>query len=272
MESVTVKDGRFLRPKNRKEEGLEGFHDILGKVNRWAIRLLILAFLIFGGYQVYIHLLEDPLFLVKEVEIKGYKRLKENDLFKLISIEGKINLFSLNLRPIAERLEGHPWIEEVKMIKVFPNKILVHIEERIPVAIIQMEEPYYVDKKGIIFAPMGDIEKYNYPILTGLTRESIAKNPSTANYLIMKALELLNIFRRERILPLREISEIHMDKIFGIKYFINEEGIEVKMGWDQFDEKLRRLSIIWSDIQNKGISVVSIDSSDLRRIVVKKKF
>ncbi len=272
MELVAVRDGIFLRPKNRKEEGGEGFRDILGKVIRWAIHLLILASLIFGGHRLYIRLLEDPLFLVKEVEIQGCERLKENDLFPLRSIEGRVNLFSLNLQSIAKRLEDHPWIEEIKMTKVFPNKILVHIEERIPVAIIQLEEPYYVDKKGVIFAPMGDIDRYNYPILTGLTRESIAKDPSTANYLIMKALELLNIFERERILPMREISEIHMDKIFGLKCFIKDEGIEVKMGWDQFDEKLRRLSIIWSDIQNKGISVVSIDSSDLKRIIVKKRF
>jgi hypothetical protein len=60
--------------------------------------------------------------------------------------------------------------------------------------------------------------------------------------------------------------------IFGINCFIKDEGIEVKMGWDQFDEKLRRLPIILSDIQKRGISVLSIDSSDLKRMIVRKKF
>jgi len=272
MESITIRDGRFLRLKNRREEGGEGFRNILRNLTRWTLRLLILSSLFFGGHWIYLHLLEDPLFQVKEVELRGGRRITEKELFSLMSIKGRMNIFSVNLREIGERLGGHPWIEEIKMIKIFPNKILIEIEERRPIAIIQLDEPYYIDKKGMIFPPMGDIDGYNYPFLTGLSREFLTKDPSTANHLIMKAIELLDIFEREKVLPMKEISEIHVDRIFGINCFIKDEGIEVKMGWDQFDEKLRRLPIILSDIQKRGISVLSIDSSDLKRMIVRKKF
>jgi hypothetical protein len=46
--------------------------------------------------------------------------------------------------------------------------------------------------------------------------------------------------------------------------------VEVRMGWDHFGEKLRRLSLIWSDLQRRGISVSSIDCNDMKRMVVKK--
>jgi hypothetical protein len=42
------------------------------------------------------------------------------------------------------------------------------------------------------------------------------------------------------------------------------------MGWDDFGEKLKKLSLIWSDLQKRGWAAVSIDCSDARRVVVKK--
>jgi hypothetical protein len=46
--------------------------------------------------------------------------------------------------------------------------------------------------------------------------------------------------------------------------------VEVKMGWEDFREKLKRLSLIWSDLKKRGYSAVSIDCSDLKRMVVRK--
>jgi hypothetical protein len=42
------------------------------------------------------------------------------------------------------------------------------------------------------------------------------------------------------------------------------------MGKDAFGEKVRRLSIVWSDLRKRGLSAVSIDCSDLNKMVVKK--
>jgi hypothetical protein len=42
------------------------------------------------------------------------------------------------------------------------------------------------------------------------------------------------------------------------------------MGWEDFGEKLKRLSLIWSDLRKREFSAVSIDCSDLKRMVVKK--
>ena len=137
-------------------------------------------------------------------------------------------------------------------------------------AIIQLGELYYIDTKGEIFSPVGEKDDYNYPFLTGLTRQALEKDPEEAKRLINKALELLRIIHQEKIPPLEEISEVHMEKGFGIHCFTKAEGVEVKLGWEEFGEKLKRLSLIWSDLRKKGYSAVSIDCSDLRRVVVKK--
>jgi hypothetical protein len=46
--------------------------------------------------------------------------------------------------------------------------------------------------------------------------------------------------------------------------------VEVKMGWEDFGEKLKKASLIWSDLRKRGFSATTIDCSDLKRMVVKR--
>ncbi len=243
---------------------------ILKKILRLTFQLLLLSFFLFVGHWIYTHLLGDPYFRVKEVELKGGQKIPRQTLLSLTTVEGMPNLFSVELKEVVKKLESHPWIEHVQVKKVFPNKILIQIEEKRPMAIIQLGELYYIDTKGEIFSPVGEKDDFNYPFLTGLTRQTLEKDPEEAKRLINKALELLRIIHKEKISPLEEISEVHMEKAFGIHCFTKAEGVEVKLGWEEFGEKLKRLSLIWSDLRKKGCPAVSIDCSDLRRVVVKK--
>jgi len=269
-ETLTVRDGKFLRPRTRRQEkGGEKFQGIVKKAIRVALQLLLLSFFLFIGHWVYVHLLSDSYFRLREVEVEGGRKIPKETLLSLAVMEGMPNLFSVKLKEVVKRLESHPWIEQVRVRKVFPHKIVIQVEERKPMAIIQLEELYYIDTRGEIFTPVGDRDEYNYPYVTGLTRRVFEKDPVEAKRLINKALELLRIVSQEKVPPLGEISEIHMEKAFGIHCFTKAEGVEVKMGWEDFEEKLKRLPLIWSDLRKRGFSAVSIDCSDVTRMVVK---
>jgi cell division protein FtsQ len=266
-----IGDGRFLRPRGRQEEqGGEKFQAILKKGVWVSFWVLLLSFLLFIGHQTYVFVLEDPFFQVREIELEGYRSLKKETLLSLTPMDEMSNIFTVSLKVVAKPMESHPWIEDVMVRKVFPNKISIRIKERKPQAILQLEKLYYIDTKGVIFSPADDRGGYNYPLLTGLTRPALDREPSESKRLITQALELLNLVEKEKVPPLTEISEIHMERTSGICCFTQGEGVEVRMGWDDFGEKLRRLSIIWSDLKKKGGSAVSIDCSDLNRMVVKK--
>ncbi|NWF92669.1 MAG: FtsQ-type POTRA domain-containing protein [Syntrophaceae bacterium] len=270
-ERDAIEESKFFRVKRPREEGGgERFQRILKKTVRVTFGLLLLFFLLFTGHRVYLHLLEDPFFRVREVEVEGNQKIPREALLSLAGLEEVSNLFSLRLKEVARRLASHPWVEEVEVRKVFPSKVRIKIEERRPVAILQLEELYYIDAAGLIFSPVGERDEYNYPVLTGLTREALEKEPVETKRLIAKALELLRILEKERVFPPEEISEIHMERIYGIRCFTKTQGIEVRMGWEEFGEKLRRLSVIWSDLKRRGVSAVSIDCSDVKRMVVKK--
>ncbi len=269
--AVTIREEKFFRPRRKREEsGGERFLGILKKGIRVAFQLLLISLSFFIGQRVYVHLLEDPFFRVREVEVEGSQKIPKETILSLTGFDEMPNLFSLKLKEVVKKLESHPWIEQVQVRKVFPNKIRIQIVERKPIGIIQLEELYYIDANGLIFSQLEDKDEYNFPVLTGLTRVALEKDPIEAKRLITKAMEFLRIVNKERAFPPEEISEIYMEKTYGIHCFTKTQGIEVKLGWDHFGEKLRRFSFIWSDLQKRGVSAVSIDCRDLKRMVVKK--
>ena len=270
-ESETIEKERFFRPERKTEgQGGETFRRVLKKAIQVSSALLVLSFLAFFGHQAYTQLLANPSFRVRDIQIQGYSKIAKESLLSLASLDGMPNLFTVRVKDIGKRLESHPWIEAVGVRKVFPNRIMIDVQERKPIAIIQLEDLYYIDAKGVIFARVGDRDRYNYPIVTGLNREALDREPEETKQSITKAMELLWMTEKERIAPLDDISEIHLEKIFGIQCFTKAGGVRVDMGWDDFGEKLKRVSMVWADLQKRKISAVSIDCSDPNRVVVKK--
>lgn len=248
----------------------ERVHGWLKKSIRVALSLLFLTLFLFLGYHLYCLLTEDPFFQLKEVELQGCKKIKEDTLRSLLEIEGRPNLFTLPLREMCKKISTHPWVEEVRARKIFPNKVLIEIKERKPIAILQLDGLYYIDPKGVIFSPVGKEDEYNFPFFTGLTKSMMEKDPEKSKELLLKAIELVKVIEQERLPPLERISEIHLGKIFGIECFTQAEGIKIQMGWDQFGEKVKRVSMVWRDLQRRGVSVTSIDCRDIRKVVVKR--
>ncbi|MDX1382601.1 MAG: FtsQ-type POTRA domain-containing protein, partial [Thermoanaerobaculia bacterium] len=59
------------------------------------------------------------------------------------------NLLLLPLERVQDRLEGHPWVSTVAVSKQLPNGLAVVIEERVPVAVLEVEEGLvFVDEAG----------------------------------------------------------------------------------------------------------------------------
>jgi cell division protein FtsQ len=268
---TAINEKSYFRPRQgRQSSGGEPFQEFLKRAVHWVFHALLLVLFLLAGHGVYTYLLEAPLFQVREIEVEGNQRIPMQALLSLVPMEEMTNLFAVRLKKIAGRFESHPWIEQVSLRKVFPHKICIRVEERKPIAILQLEELYYIDSKGVIFAPAGEGDGYDYPLLTGLTRQLVDQEGGVAKLLMTKALELLRIAGNEKENPLQEISEIHLEKSYGIRCFAYHGGLEVEMGWDDFPEKLRRLSFVRSDLQRRGFSAMAVDCSDSKRMVVKK--
>ncbi len=271
QDAFAIKEGGFIRLKDKRNLTEEKtFQNVIKGIIKVLFQLLLILLFLFFSHEVYVSTMEDPFFSIKEIDVKGCRRLSPDMIISMARMGDMPNIFTLNLNDIAKRLELNPWIENVDIRKIFPDRVVIQIEERRPVAIVHLEKFYYIDSNGVIFSPVNEMDKFNLPILTGVRVDSLENGKILTEDLAIKAIEFLRVIERKKIAPIEEISEIHIDKHFGIHCISLNEGIEIRMGWDNFEEKLKRLSIIWSDIKRRGISAIFIDCSDLRRMIVKK--
>lgn len=75
-----------------------------------------------------------PAFRVTEVYSEGNQRISQEEIVKKAEVTIGRNVLLQNLSGIKERVSQIPMVEEVKVRRVFPDKIRIWIQERVPAA------------------------------------------------------------------------------------------------------------------------------------------
>src|SRR3970282_2239137 len=141
---------------------------------------------------------------------------------------------------------------EVAVRKAFPDKLIVRIEEREPVAMINLDALYYVDETGSIFKRLTAYDAKNLPILTGFSRgDLVAKDPVTIRNL-KKTIDLLH--RTEAGVLRRNISEVHFDAQDGYTLVTRDFGLQLKIGTMEFSKAMQRVEEAMQKLARPGQS------------------
>jgi cell division septal protein FtsQ len=228
-----------------------------------------LAGAIFLFLSLYLFLRGTPFLRLKEVTIHGNRTVSADEILAIADFVDHPNILSIDIKTLSRRLGEHPWIEKSMVKRLFPDGIRIVIDERVPVALINLGELYYVDANGVIFDQARDPETTAFPILTGLRREDLEGGGRKTERLLQEALRFLKITHNHKILPYRSISQIHLDRALGLLVYTVGKGTENRMGFDRFDEKFQRLSKIWPAIRSMELS--SIDCTIPGRIIIRQK-
>lgn len=132
----------------------------------WWLSVPLAVVLVYGVYR-FIHL---PVFAIEQVLVEGeLKRCSVDDLRAGVFGNLPGNFFTLDLEETREALEKVPWVRQARVRRVWPDRLVVHIEEHQPMAV--WREPgvpdHLVNRFGEIFeANLGDVD--NLPELEGL--------------------------------------------------------------------------------------------------------
>ncbi len=255
--------------RRNADEWSKGYQGFLFRVFIITLVLVSLAGTTYLFFSVYFYLQGASFLRLKEVKIEGSDRVSAEEILGVTQLDQEQNILSLDIKVLNRRLVEHPWIEKSRIKRILPDGIHIVIQERQPLAIIHMERFYFVDAKGVIFDQAKGRERARYPILTGIRREDLEREDRKARLLLEKALKLLKMTQVTKILPYDSISQIHLDKAVGILVYTTDRGTEIRMGFEDFERKIRHLSRIWSDIWPMKLDY--IDSSIPGKIIVKQK-
>ena len=92
-------------------------------------------------------------FRIAAVEVSGNREMSKIDVIANIDLGEARSLFSFDVHGARDSLKNLPWVHDVTVTKSYPDRILVDIVEREPIAVWQdNEELWLIDRSGEVIA------------------------------------------------------------------------------------------------------------------------
>ena len=108
----------------------------------------------------------SPVFSIQEVVVNGEENLNESVYIALSNIQIGQNIFEIDKTQIRNAILQEPYVEDVEIKRVYPNKIEINVTERHVSYMIESFGQYiYLDRNGYILEKNSKL--LNYPIIRG---------------------------------------------------------------------------------------------------------
>jgi cell division protein FtsQ len=154
---MSQKDTSNLRVKKRK------------RTMKLRTRIYILLLLLTACFGVYF-CMESPVFNIDHIAVNGNVLTDAENIIKVSNIYIGENIFKINSSKNEEYIEGLYYIKSAKIKKVFPASIVIEVEEKEPILIINDGGNYiYVDDELTVIKEQSSTDNSKIPLLSNLT-------------------------------------------------------------------------------------------------------
>lgn len=223
----------------------------------------LLLILVVLGASAYITL-HLGIFTVQEINITGNTKIKKKEILKRSGLrEGESSIFFFE-KTVENNISKNPWVKNVSVTKEFPKKVDIEINEEESYCLILAEDGkvYYISKEGKRLGPANFTAGLDFPVLIG---EGI-NNPD----LIKEAIQLLELSSESKVLNWSQISEVHIDSIYGINLFtVDQKRIEfdtkdIANKWRKVEKIITHAEVMgieekYINISSENMGVVNFD-------------
>lgn len=240
------------------------------KIDDWrpvVLKVLIGVLTLFLLAEFAFYLLVIPATSLVRLTVKGAPSVGFDEICAMAGITGRERWIRFDTAEVAGRLAQNPLFETVSVERKFPDRVIVSVTERAPVAVAfgminGRTVPVLIDRTGIAFR-IGNVPAgANLPLLTGIQFE----NPVAGMRLNPKLRPLLaqisDLESRNSVL-LSSVSEIKIEqKTYGgydiVVYPVNAP-VRVRTDRALNEDALQYMMLVLDVVQDLELDVEEID-------------
>lgn len=210
--------------------------DKLASVIAGAILLAVVAgvgiLIVSMGGRAYHYVVDAQRLFVEEIEVTGAVALSPDEIIRLSGLHKRMPMLSIDLNAAAQRVMTHPRIASVVVERRLPRRIIIRVEERVPIGLVQEDGAIKgIDATGKIIPIIPAREDIKGPILTGSLKDM---SPD----LLKDALLALDLMRPDLV---TRISELRMDPTGGVTLITTQTPMVIRLGRGDMPQKIERL-------------------------------
>jgi cell division protein FtsQ len=230
---------------------------MLGLISKALLCLALLVGVYYGVTRaVAMLLLKNPEYNIADLQVQTDGSLSSDTVLAAADLHKGTNIFLVSLGRAQARVEAIPQVEKAQVTRQLPNRIVIEINERKPVAWIAPErgaatrqevtsssQSFLVDAHGLLLQPRKLMpQDYFLPIIRNYTGGPRSDGQESDGDEIKAALDLLHAEQDSPLAARFQIQEIDLAKHFGIEV-TDRDGLQVLFGLDDMDKQLKRLEV-----------------------------
>ncbi|WP_405118931.1 cell division protein FtsQ/DivIB [Pseudomonas leptonychotis] len=209
----------------------------------WPLLLLGLGY---GTYELSLRALPYADQPIATISVEGdLSYVNQQAVQQRIAPYADASFFSVDLLSMRRELESMPWIASAQVRRVWPDQLVVRLEEQLPIA--RWGDEALLNNQGEAFAPL---ELANYPHLPQLY------GPKRAQQQVMQQYQVISQMLR----PLGfSVARLELRER-GSWFLSTGQGIELLLGRDHLVEKMRRFTAIYDKaLKEQQTNIARID-------------
>jgi len=199
------------------------------------------------------------------VAISGSQYASQAAVLHVFASDYGRSIFGVDIKERRRRLLAVDWVDDASVSRVLPNRLLVSIRERKPVAYVNVPRRAFllIDADGVLLTPPPRAT-FNFPVLDGVW---IDQTEAERKIRVQSALRLLDDLGPAA----KDISEINAASPDDLRVMteMKGQGVELWLGDQNFGSRYRNFTDHYADIHNGSPRATVLDLRIDDRITAK---
>ncbi|HMD71506.1 MAG TPA: FtsQ-type POTRA domain-containing protein [Bryobacteraceae bacterium] len=212
-----------------------------------------------AGFKVRQYVLEDPQFVFSSntpgaLTIQGLNYTSYTKVLRVFILDFDHSVFSIPLAERRRRLLAIDWVEDASVSRIWPDRLLVRIRERTPVAfVIFRSGVLLMDAHGVLLEPPLQAH-FAFPVLSGV-REN-----ETEDQRCERVRALLRL-QQDMGYMAKDVSEVDTADPANIRIVaqVENRAVELMMGDGNFAQRYQNFLAHYPEIGKRSPNVKSFD-------------
>jgi cell division protein FtsQ len=245
------------------------------KTSRWRI---VLAVVLLGAacvstavaaLRVRDYVIHDPQFLLARekrdtLTIEGLRFASKLKVTRVFAADFDRSIFSVPLEERRRRLLAIDWVEDASVSRIWPDRLVVRIRERRPVAFVFLRSGVVlIDAQGVLLEPPAEAQ-FSFPVLSGIREDETERQRREQVRALLRLEEDLGASAKD----ISEVNAADPDDLRMVAQ-VENRAIELAMGDGNFGRRYQNFLNHYPEIKRTSPDVNSFDLRLEDRITAK---
>jgi cell division protein FtsQ len=223
----------------------------VGGIKRAGVAVLLLmcaaglsAFLCLVSVRLYNAAVTSVFFQTKHVDVMGNARLGKDVILRYSGIREGENSLSVNIADAEKELRRTPWVEEVSIKRLLPDRFVIRLKERMPSFWVHRDGVlYYANERGDIIAPVGSANFLSLPTLL--------IEPGAEEFVPYLSRMLKDM--QDGLLPVESgvIAQVTVSAAGAVEIYLEDREMRLSIATDDWSGNLARMGMALGDLARR---------------------